>query len=348
MDEYLQRLLNAISDAYDKTAGYIVYDLMAAVAIVLQEHGLEMDDLKRLLDVNNLTGDMLDTYIEQRKGMERNSATRALGEILATGNGTITIGDLFETKSGIQFESTETKVIAGSGLVAIRALIAGTSGVVPAAQITMMPVTIPGITAVTNPEPTHDGYDEETDDSYRSRYYIAVRTPPTSGNVYHYTQWAQSFAGVGGVRVLPLERGDNTVEVVLIDQQKQPASPALVDAVQTFIDPDSEGLGLGEAPIGAYCYVVSAVSLEIDVAAEVTIEPGFTLEQVQSNIEDSITLFLQSIAFVQTQVSHAAIGNAVFESEGVADYSGLTINGGTANIPIAIKQVAILGAVTIE
>jgi uncharacterized phage protein gp47/JayE len=313
----------------------------------MEQYDVALDDIMKLLDVDNLTGDMLDKYVYQRKGIKRNPATHAIGQLTVTGNGTINQGDLFETSSGVQFIASETKEIAGVGTVNIKAVIAGTIGNVPAHQIMQMPITIPGITSVTNPQPTHDGYDQESDASLRERYYIAIRTPPTSGNIYHYRQWAKEVAGVGDVKVLPLERGDNTVEIVIIDQNKQPASQTLVDAVQQYIDPNSEGLGNGQAPIGAKCYVVSANGLPIDVQVSVTMDSSYTQEQVIANIENSISEYLKSIAFVQSYVSYAAIGNAVYEAKGVLDYSNLAVNGGISNIPVGSKDVAVLGVVTI-
>ena len=70
--------------------------------------------------------------------------------------------------------------------------------------------------------------------------------------------------GVGGVQVYPLDQGAHTVGVVLVDQFGEPASEELVEQVQTHIDPDSKGIGEGEAPIGAYCYVSAAVEQAVE------------------------------------------------------------------------------------
>lgn len=347
MDELLQQLLDNISDAYDKSAGYIVYDLLKAFAIVMSDYDNEFERLKTLYDVDKLTGALLDTYVYQRKGIERNKATHAIGLLLVVGNGTINKGDLFETDSGIQFQATETKVISGSGTVAIAAILAGEIGNVGANQITQMPVTLSGITSVTNPAPTYDGFAAESDESLRERYYLAVRTPATSGNVNHYKQWATSVAGVGGVKVYPLSRGDNTVTLVIIDQNKQPASAALVAAVQDYIDPNSEGLGYGQAPIGAFCYVESAVALSVNISVTISKDSNYTDAQVHDLVVRALTDYLKSIAFESDYVSYAAVGNVIYNCEGVMDYSNLKINGTTNNVNIGDKQIAVLGGVTI-
>lgn len=347
MDKILRELLNKISDIYDKTPGYIIYDLLKAVSEILVKYNLQFEDLRSLLDINNLTGSLLETFVSQRKGITRNPSTYSVGQLVVNGNGIVEQGDLFETKGGIQFHATETKTISGTGTINIKAVVAGSSGNVPANQITQMPVTIAGIISVTNPKPTYDGFDEESDDSLRERYLKAVREPATSGNIYHYRQWALEVAGVGDVKIFPLIRGQNTAELYIIDQNKQPASSTLVDAVQEYIDPNSEGLGDGQAPIGCYCYVMSATGLPINISVNITKDVGYTDEQIKQNIEDNLTEYLKSIAFKQSFVSYAAITNVIFESNGVSDLSNLIINGGVDNVPVDGKEVAVLGDVNI-
>ncbi|MEC0194790.1 baseplate J/gp47 family protein [Paenibacillus taichungensis] len=348
LEQVLKTLLDGIGDEYDKTAGYMTYDMLKSVSLVAVQLFDRIEDISALIDVENLSGDMLAAFVLQRKGITRTAATNAKGTLLVTGNGTINIGDLFETPSGVQFQAVETKNIAGSAYVSISAVMSGVIGNVPANQVVQMPVTLSGITAVTNPEPTHDGYAAETDTSLRERYYIAVRTPPTSGNVYHYLSWAKTISGVGDAKVFPAARGENTVEVVIIDQFKSPASLELVSEVQAYIDPDSTGLGMGEAPIGAKCYVLSATGLPLNISVSVQMAPDITEPELQANIEASITSYLQSIAFDQDYVSYARIGQAVLDSAGVVDYSGLSLNGGIDNIPVGLKEVAILGAVSFD
>ncbi|SDT22308.1 Uncharacterized phage protein gp47/JayE [Paenibacillaceae bacterium GAS479] len=342
-----QQLLDSIGDTYDKSEGYLVSDIFKSVAIVIKDLRDELEAVKAQLNVETLAGDMLAAFIEQRKGIVRNKATYSQGVLTITGNGQVNIGDLFETKSGVQFKANEAKMIAGTGTIKVVCTVVGAVGNVPANQITMMPVTLPGITSITNNEPTIDGYEAESDESLRERYYIALSTPATSGNVHHYLQWAKDISGVGDARVFPVERGANTVEVVIINQDKQPASTSLVNEIQAYIDPGSTGLGNGQAPIGTKCYVVSASGLTINISLTVIKSAGYTNAQVQSSIASSITSYLKSIAFNSDYVSYAKIGEAILNSNGVADYSNLKVNNGTANISIGLKQVAVLGGVTV-
>lgn len=339
-------MLGDVSDKYDKSVGSFIYDATKPPAIQLKKAYEAMGGVIDKFDVENLFDDELERFINQRTGIERRQATYAYGELLVEGNGVIREGDLFETESGVQFEATETVTITGSGTVPIRSLLPGDIGNVPANQINHMPVTIGGINAIINPEPTTEGYEQETDEELRTRYYTHIRTPATSGNKYHYLSWALEVPGVGKARVFPLWQGDNTVKVVIIDSNMQPASDALVEEVQEHIDPGITGLGDGEAPIGAFATVVSATRLPIELSLSIVKEDSYSEETVISSISSSVEEYLQEIAFEQDYVSYAHIGRLILESDGVVDYENLTVNGTTDNIDIGEEEIAVLGGVT--
>jgi uncharacterized phage protein gp47/JayE len=124
------------------------------------------------------------------------------------------------------------------------------------------------------------------------------------------------------------------------------ASNELIADVQEYIDPDSEGLGVGIAPIGAFCTVVSAIAKAINVSVTIDVDPNYTVEQVEDDIETALTNYLRTIAFVQDYVSYARIGNVILDVDGVLDYTSLTVNGDTVNIDVLDTEVAILGGVT--
>lgn len=347
MSDILDTMLSAMPDSYQKTVGFPTYDILAAASIRMAATEQLLNETKRKLDPANLTGEELDTYIYSRTGQMRNAATKAIGVLTVIGTGTVTAGDLFESGGGVQFEATETVTVSGTATVPIRCTQAGAVGNLPAGSITMMPVQIAGIVSVSNSDTTHDGYDAETDEAYFNRFLVRIQTPPTSGNVYHYLSWALEVSGVGAVQVYPLGHGDNTVDVVLVDTNGQPASETLVKAVQDYIDPDSQGLGNGEAPIGAYCYVSAATGVSLALTLTVTAASGAVQSEVTQAVKDAVAGYLKSIAFRQSYVSYAQIAAAILAAPGVQDSANLTVNGGTANVAISDRQVAILGEVTV-
>lgn len=82
--------------------------------------------------------------------------------------------------------------------------------------INTLPVAIRDITGVTNGAAFIGGAEAETDEELIDRLLLRLRTPATSGNAYHYLQWALEIEGVGNAKVFPLDNGPGTVGVMLI------------------------------------------------------------------------------------------------------------------------------------
>lgn len=346
-------MLQNISDEYEKSTGFLTADLVKSEAIELENVYKVIEQLINMVDVDKLTEDELTKYVLQRKGIIRKEATYAKVDLTVNGTGTINIGDLFATATNIQFKSLETKNISGNGIIKAQAVIAGTDGNVGANTIISMPITIQGITSVNNDIPSYGGFNAESDESLRNRYYEALKTPATSGNVYHYLQWAKSVQGVGNAKIVSLWNGANTVKIIIIDSDMKPASQDIIDAVQNYIDPKGEnnitlGTGKGQAPIGAYCTVVSATGLPINVNVDITLLDGFVMDTVINSIKENLTSYFKSIAFNQNYVSYAKIGSIILDTEGVKDYTTLTVNGGTSSINVNDEEVAVIGTLNVS
>ena len=350
-DELNTSMLENISDDYAKETGFLTGDLVKTNSIELGKIYTVMQALVDKVDIDNLTGAELTKYVLQRKGIVRKTATYATVILTITGTGTINAGDLFATASNKQFESSETLEIIGSGSITATAILSGTGSNVGANTITSMPITLTGITAVNNAAAAIGGYAEETDAAVRERYYTAIQTPATSGNIYHYEEWALEVSGVGAAKVTPLWNGANTVKVTIINSSMLPASSTLISTVQEYIDPigDTWGTGSGEAPIGAYCTVDTADSLSVAISVSVTKTPGALDDDIITSITSKVTAYLKEIAFDDnyTVVSYAKVGALILEVTGVEDYTSLTLNGGTTSLAIADTEVAVLSTVAL-
>jgi len=339
----MTRLLSKVPDTLDKREGSFVWDALSPAALELAQLYMQLDLVLQWGFAQTTYGQYLD-YRAEEHGLTRKPATKATGQVIITGaNGTtIPAGSLLATGAGVQFQSLADVTIGETGTVIanIEAVEAGVSGNVPAGAITQIPVSIAGVTAVTNPTATSGGTDEESDADLLARLLERVRNPATSGNAAHYKQWALEVSGVGDAKVLPLWDGAGTVKVVIIDSNKQPASTEIITAVTNYIE--------DVRPIGATVTIVSATGLEIDVSATVTLATGAVLADVQAAFEAALAAYLQHIAFKQNYVSYAQVGSLLLDTPGVLDYSGLTLNNGTGNVSIDDTEVAILGTVTLN
>lgn len=346
-ENILKRMLDRIPNSMDKRQGSIIYDALAPAAVELTQAYITLDYIYSKLDANNLHDEELELFVNQRTGIERKKATKAIRKGIFSKTDSsplnVPIGSRF---TGEDLYYKVTKKIA-DGEFEVECEESGESG--NAYIGTLIPVAyINGLGKAELVDMLTPGYEAESDESLLERYYERIRTPATSGNKYHYLNWAKEVPGVGDARVISLWAGDNTVKVVIIDSNKQPADQGLVDMVQKYIDPESMGLGEGQAPIGAFCTVASATPKEINVSVFVSKEAEYSIEQVKSNIEEGIANYFKSIAFKKNMVSYAQVGSIILDSDGVLDYRDLRMNDGIENISIGNEEVAIIGQVVID
>lgn len=337
-----ERLLANISNEYDKSEGSFFYDAEVPVAIELES---SYDEQESILDkgfVDTAADEYLDRKVAEQ-GIYRKLATKATGQITISGSegSIINIGDTVASDT-VTFISTENKVIDNTGYININVEceVAGSIGNVPINAIKNFPITLSGLTSVINNNAFTNGYDEETDEELRQRYYDKVRTPATSGNKYHYINWAKEVNGVGDAKVFPLWNGNGTVKVVIANSNKRAADITLVNNVATHIEDNR--------PIGATVTVESAVEKSININVTLTVDTkNYTLDLIKASIESNLTKYFKDIAFIKTYVSYASIGNLIYNVPGVIDYSNLLINTATANIPMGDTEIPVLGGVVI-
>lgn len=140
--------------------------------------------------------------------------------------------------------------------------------------------------------------------------------------------------------------------MLIVNDLKLPASPALVAEVQEYIDPidvSKWGKGYGQAAIGSYTTIASATAHLVDVTAEITISNNYNLETVKLAISNAITAFFQEIAFHDTinYVTYAKIAAIIISTEGVLDVENVLVNNSTNNITLTVEEVPQLGILTI-
>lgn len=350
LEQIHEDMLNAIHDRYQKTLGFPAYDFTRAFALAVLSLDGDVEVAERRLNVENLTGQELDLFIFQHRGLSRRYATYATATLrVVTGSGAIQAGALFSTASGVEFYATTDGTYTEGDTFPVRAYLAGESGNVEAGTITYMPVAIAGIAAVTNDAPATGGYDEESDDELRERYYNDLRNPNNGGNQQAYIAWALSVPGVGRVRIFPQALGANTVEVCIVDATMEAADSSLISQVQELIDPNNNGDGAGEAPIGAKATVTTAAEVAISVSATIVLAEEADLGTVTEAVKTNLTEYLREIAFAEgtTYVSYAQLSSVVSSTEGVLDQSGLQVNAGSVNLPLTDRQVPVLGEVSL-
>lgn len=124
------------------------------------------------------------------------------------------------------------------------------------------------------------------------------------------------------------------------------AGTVYVDQVAYWATMSRADRDLGLSPAGARLLVKPADGVVVNVAANIAyaLQSGQTSTSVGAAIAQRLTDYFASIAFVQdATVRRAAIENVIFDTPGVSDVNNVTLNGSTANLPIAPDAVATLG-----
>jgi len=336
-DDIQERMKEAFRQESGKTVieGGFARDVINANSLEFENTYLEMHMILEASFADTSWGEFLTRKCAEF-GVDRKLATYSVGEVTFTGekNRTIPAGTRVGIAGGNQYTTDETVTTGedGTATVGITCETIGSVGNVAEDLITDIPISITGIRTVTNAEPTHDGYDEETDEELYARYYVFVRTPATSGNKYHYFNWASEVEGVGAVRIFPLWNGPGTVKVLFLDSNHQTASEELIQKVYEHIEENR--------PIGADVTVVSPQIKEvtIDVAVKGTLDVDALIAEIME--------YAKGKGLDLTYISEAQVGDMIMNQSAVEDYVDLSLNGakrvtfGTEEI-LAIKEVVL-------
>ena len=234
-EDILTELQETSSSPASKIEGTFENDVLVTNSIEFGKMEVELEQMYKAAFAETSWGEYL-TMIAAEFGVDRKAASKATGTVTVTGTGTVSKGSRFSTSAGNVFVTTKEADIKGSGDIPVEASLEGADGNVAAGTIVNIPISIPGILSVTNAKAASGGYDEESDEDLLKRYYIAVRTPATSGNKWHYYNWAMSVKGVGDCRVRPLWNGPGTVKVLIVDSNHQTAADTLIKAVADYIE----------------------------------------------------------------------------------------------------------------
>ena len=330
MKTYYEEVLNGNASDVE---GTFVGDSLAAAAVEGETARAEMSLIVQAAFAQTSWGEYL-THRAAEFGIDRKLAVSAKGTVTVKGNGIVPAGALFATQDGIQFQAIKEVTVNTSADVPVEAVVAGTSGNVASGTIKKIPVTIAGISSVTNAGAMTEGYDEETDDALRERLLFHVRNPITSGNMKHYREWAESVEGVGAAQVIPLWDGNGTVKVYIINDEKDRASDDLIKKTKEYIET--------VRPIGATVTVATPEYSNIDISARIKPVAG-TEDTYTETLKTALNGYFVDKGFTNGYISIASIGEILMHSGVVEDYDSLKANNDIINIPLTAETLPRIG-----
>ena len=330
-----QRTLDNINLPLRKNEGSILDTFAGANAMSLAKCYIDMGDTMSIGFIETSFGEFLDKRVKEF-GVYRKLGKKANGKIIAKGKaGTVlTNGTVFLCNNLGFVMLNDVEIGASDDICYVEALEVGKEYNLSPNQQFKIKSQIEGFESATNEEAFKGGIDVETDDELKSRFQKVVSNPSTSGNKYHYEEWALEVDGVGKAYVYPLWNGNGTVKVMVVSNDNKPVESDVVEAAKYHIEESM--------PIGCQLTVTTPTELAINISAKVEILNGYTVEDIKEAFNDKLLEYLKNI---DNEVVYTKVFGILSSVLGVDDFNTLTINGGTNNITVSVDRVPAIGTI---
>lgn len=302
-----------------------------------------------------------DSFVEDF-GLTREPGTAATGVVRFTSftpdnqSATITVGTPVKTASNIIYDVVEDSTnsawsaadnayVRSAGTasitVPVRCEVAGAAGNVAAGAICLLGSAISGIDTVTNDAALTNGSDGETDAALRVRFvsYINSRSKATLAAI------EDAITDVSADLIYQVVENVDTSGaflpgnvVAFIDDGSGDVSDAVIDEVYAAID--------DVRPAAVSIQVVRPKVVRPPVAMTVSVNSAGDLPTIQTTISTNIAAYLNGLTIGESASYSRLIQIAYASSAAVTNVSGVTLAGGTVDLPATTGTAYRAGTVT--
>lgn len=357
------RMMGNLPLDLDTTEAGFVWDLLMPVA----QEAARMKQFDLQLAIKTIfhmwaEGEWLDRHAHD-VGLSRRKANQAFGYVEFEGKANLFIPQGFVVavpsdgeSEVLEFATWEDCQLdgGGRGRVGALAIEGGKKYNVHADSISIMKKPLGGITRVGNPEAFTGGTEDETDDSLRRRIddLIADRADTFVGCNADYVRWAKECDGVGAAHTIPEYHGPNSVKVVVVDADGQPANDDILREVYRYIFGTDRKDMERRAPIGLtdFC-VVAPEPVPISYSFKLKLKGGYTAAQVIEGFKAAIARYYENCfdpgAGVKQVLYVKAAAVLADDVPGVADFKGFRMNGSRANIDFTEDCFPVTGEIEV-
>jgi uncharacterized phage protein gp47/JayE len=227
--------------------------------------------------------------------------------------------------------------------VPVAATVAGSAGNVLAGTISLITSALPGIDTATNALALTGGLDAETDASFRLRFqsFINSRTRATVQAVSYAATSIQQ-----GVNCTVQENTDGNGDympgkfVVTADDGSGSPPAALLTSIQAAVE--------AVRPVGSIFAVSGPTVLPADISLSLAIAPGSNSATAVAAVNLAITTFVNTLP-VGSSLPFTRLAQIAYDaSPAVTNVTGLTLQGGTADLTAAPATVIKIGSLAIS
>ncbi|AHI25485.1 hypothetical protein BGC31_05175 [Komagataeibacter xylinus] len=293
-------------------------------------------------------GSDADSFV-QDFGLTREPGTAATGTVTLTSftpssqSATIAVGATVKTASNLVYDvvadstnpawsAADSAYVRPAGTASITVPVqcetAGATGNVAAGAICLLGTAIAGIDTVTNTAALTNGSDGETDAALRTRFvaYINSRSKATIGAIENAVTDVSAdliYQVVENVDASGATLPGNVV--VFVDDGSGDVSDSVIDEVYTAVD--------AVRPAAVSIMVVRPTVVRPPVTMTVSMDSTGNLATIEATISTNIATYLNGLAIGAAASYSRLIQIAYASSTSVTNVTGVTLAGGTVDLP---------------
>lgn len=333
-----KRILDNIESDIDKREGSVTSNLISPLAEEVAKSYLAISEI---LGVGFIE-DTFNDYLEKRTsefGIYRKAGVNATGVITVEGvkGVVIPVGTLVKIND-LEFKILDEGEINKSGSLELSVIATNIGYKYNLEEGTALEFVenIKGVTSIKVKEDFINGADVESDDELRDRFRVFINNPRTSGNIYHYQEWALECEGIGKAKVYPLWNGNGTVKVMVTGNNNRPVGQDLLEQCKAYIET--------QRPIGATVTVTTPTVLNVDVSIRFNLNPNCTLAEVTQEIKELLKDYIESS---EKAIIYTKIFGYIANLSGVDDITEFKLNNAMANIRIEEDKIPVVNNVKV-
>ena len=347
-EDILNRMLDRISNKYNKRESSMIYHALAPAAVELKQMYIEFDTI--------LQETFADTA--SREYLIKRAAERGIKPKLATKSTVIGVftPTTLNIPIGSRFSCEEVNFVVKeqieNGRYYLEAESAGTVGNIQTGTLIMID-NLNGLISANIESVSIYGEDEEETETFRNRYFESLQSDAFGGNEIDYKSKALSQGGVGGVKVYGANdwNGGGSVKLVILSSNFDVPSDNLIDDLQTTFDPvENQGQGVGLAPIGHIVTVVPVDYTTVNIGIDITYDEDYNWSLVEKDVKDAIDGYFLELnqgwqGLNNIVVRIAQIESRILAVKGVVDVRNGTLNGRAENLKLDKDAIAVRGTI---
>lgn len=344
-EEIMTRMLDRVRGEYpevDTREGSLIYTAIAPCAVELAIMYTELDRVLENVFAESASLEYLEKRTSER-GITQRLASKAIMQghfdVIVPVGTRFSLGDFnyIVTNSGSSYLECET------------------AGAEPNTVLgTLTPIDdVRGLTVAEITECVVPGEDDEDVESLRARYFASLKTQSYGFNCQQYREVVNDMDGVGATKVIPAWNGGGTVKLVVLNSDFTTPTEEQIAIIQEALDPsETQGEGLGLAPIGHVVTVVGATELPINITCEFEYLDTYSFETVSDNVNEALDAYFEELSKTwETETITVRLNNinsVLMSVQGILDVRNTTLNGTASNVVIDPTCIPVRGTVNVS